>query len=226
MHAQTCARAEPATTSPVDPSSPHAPPLDAHGYPLVARWYVVEAYEHSVENAYLRLAVAGLKVWMPVDMRRPANRAYTSQRRRDRPVPRFGRYFFVRCRMNEALQHAISTTPSVAGLLLAAHSDRPSPIPDHVIDWIRTSPPPRKVSEVARFVIGDVVRLLAGPFAGFQGPVEDVDKRGALRIGIDIFGRPTPVVVEVGHVEMVLLAKSRSISTFKRTGDAESRRVR
>ena len=198
------------------------------GDPRGAAWYVVEAYEHSVENAYLRLAVAGLKVWMPVDFRRPANRARSVAPRRDRPTPRFGRFFFVNCAMSPGLQHAISVTPSVAGLLLAAGSDRPAPVPAYVIDWIRDNPPKRTAETCAKFVVGDVVRVLVGPLAGFQGPIEDVDKRGSIRLCIDIFGRPTPLVLEVGHVEMALQAKSRAISTFMRTGEAAqaSRRVR
>ena len=215
-----------AHAAPIACDEPRACELGLDGYALGDHWYVVEAFEHSVENAYLRLAVAGLRVWMPVDMKRRAKR-FGAAARRDRPQPRFGRFFFVRCRMDAGLQHAISVTPSIVGLLLAAGSDRPSPIPDYVIDWIGKNPVKQESAAPFGYAPGDVVRILAGPFASFQGPVEDVDKRGVLRVCIDIFGRPTPVVVEAGHVEMVLKAKSRAISTFKHSGEAiASRRVR
>jgi len=178
------------------------------------RWFVVEAFEHSVAQARLNLAVAGLHVWAPVDVKRQPNRSRSTAPRRDLRIPRFGRYLFVRCRMTDALRNAIDNTPAVAGLLVASKEEAPSPIPDHVMDWLRE--PREAEGEVQQpYVPGDKVRVTDGPFGGFEAKVEDVDKRGAIRVAYEIFGRPTPVVLEVGHVEMVLPAKSRAIVGVK-----------
>lgn len=177
------------------------------------RWFVVEAFEHSVAQARLNLAVAGLHVWAPVDVKRPANRSRSGIPRRDIRTPRFGRYLFVRCKLTDALRNAIDNTPAVAGLLVASKGEAPTPIPDHVIAWLLE--PPQAQETPFGYVVGDTVRIIDGPFAGHGAKVEDVDKRGAVRVSVEIFGRPTPLVLEVGHVEMALPAKSRAIVGVK-----------
>ena len=192
-------------------STPAAPRNDGSELP---RWYVVEAFDHSVSQARLNLAVAGLHVWAPVDVRRQPNRSRSGAPRRDLRIPRFGRYLFVRCKLTDALRNAIDNTPAVAGLLVAARDERPTPIPDHVIEWLR-EPPQLECEASQPYVVGDTVRVTDGPFATFEAKVEDIDKRGAIRVAVDIFGRSTPIVIEVGHVEMVLPAKSRAIVGVK-----------
>ncbi|MCB9978217.1 MAG: transcription termination/antitermination protein NusG [Rhodospirillales bacterium] len=114
----------------------------------------------------------------------------------------FPGYVLAKIDMDDDVWHLIKNTPKVTGFLGAGN--KPQPISEAEAQRIMT-----QVQEgVDRprpsitFEIGEEVKVADGPFASFNGSVEEVDEeRGRLKISVSIFGRPTPVELEYAQVE-------------------------
>jgi transcriptional antiterminator NusG len=171
-------------------------------------WYVVHAYsgfELYVKDALTkRIKELGKEeffgeILVPkeqvVEMRQGQKR--TSERKY------FPGYVLLQMVMNDETWHLVKSVPKVMGFT-GGTSDHPAPISDkevdEILDRVRAGvdkPKPKVVYEV-----GEVVRVIDGPFADFNGVVEDVNyEKSRLRVAVLIFGRSTPVELEFGQVE-------------------------
>ena len=176
---------------------------------MTKRWYIVHAYsnfEKKVADAIReRAAAAGLEdcfeeIVVPmeevVEVRR--GRKVSTERKF------FPGYVLVNMDMNDRAFLLIKNTPKVTGFLGA--DNKPQPISEteaqRILNQVKEGVDRPKPS--ISFEIGEQVRVADGPFASFNGHVEEVDEeRARLKVAVSIFGRATPVELEYGQVEKI-----------------------
>ena len=175
---------------------------------MALRWYVIHAYsnyENQVKKALEeRVRRAGLeqyfgKVLVPteevVEMRQG------QQRKSERKF--FPGYVLVQMELNDETWHLVKEVPRVLGFI-GGTSDRPAPITEAEADAIlnRVEAGVNKPRPKILFEVGEVVRVVEGPFKDFNGVVEEVNyEKSKLRVSVLIFGRSTPVELDFGQVE-------------------------
>jgi transcriptional antiterminator NusG len=173
------------------------------------RWYIVHAYSNfekkvadhirdqaraqGLEDAFSEILVPTEEV---VEIRR--GRKVNAERKF---LPG---YVLVKMDLSDEAYHLVKNTPKVTGFLGSA--SKPQPISEkeaaRMIGVVEESV--ERPKSTVRFEIGEQVRVTDGPFASFNGSVEQVDEaRERLHVAVSIFGRATPVELEYSQVEKV-----------------------
>jgi transcriptional antiterminator NusG len=176
-----------------------------------AKWYIVHAYsnfEKKVASTIREQAdVQGLAELFE-DIEVPTEEVVEVVRGRKRTVERrhMPGYVLVKMQLTDEAYHLVKNTPKVTGFLGAEGGKKPLPVPQAEVDRIlgNAVEAAERPRALITFQIGEKVKVTGGPFASFEGSVEDVDQdAGRLKVSVSIFGRATPVDLEYGEVEKV-----------------------
>ena len=176
---------------------------------MTKRWYIVHAYtnfERKVADAIKERAKSAGLSHLIDEVMVPTEEVVEVKRGRKSQVERkfLPGYVLVKMQMTDAGFVLIKNTPKVTGFLGA--DNKPMPISDdeamRILNQVKEGVERPKPS--ITFEIGEQVKVADGPFASFQGHVEEVDEeRSRLKVAVSIFGRPTPVELEFTQVEKV-----------------------
>ena len=174
---------------------------------MAQRWYVVQTYsgfekkvaqsineqveQHELGDLISEVLVPTEEV---IEMRRGAK--VTTERKF------FPGYILVRMELTDETWHLVKSQPKVAGFV--GGKGKPIPITDTEASRLlkQVSEGVDRPKPSVTFEIGEQVRVADGPFATFNGLVEDVDEeRSRLKVAVSIFGRSTPVDLDFTQVE-------------------------
>ena len=176
---------------------------------MATRWYIVHAYsnfEKKVADSIREYAAQrGLadkfdEILVPteqvVEVRR--GRKVNSERKF------FPGYVLAKLSMTDDVYHLIKNQPKVTGFL--GSSGKPQAISEaeaaRILNTKEEAAAAPKQKIKVDYEIGDSVKVLEGPFASFNGIVEELDfDRSRVKVSVSIFGRATPVELEFEQVE-------------------------
>ncbi|MDT3687056.1 MAG: transcription termination/antitermination protein NusG [Pseudorhodoplanes sp.] len=174
---------------------------------MAKRWYIVHAYsnfENKVAESIREQAKQRHLEHLFDEILVPKEKVTEVRRGRKVDAERkfFPGYVLVKTDLTDEVFHLIKNTPKVTGFLGA--DNKPMPIRDseaeHILQQVQEGIERPKPS--VSFEIGEQVRVADGPFASFNGVVEEVDDaRSRVKVAVSIFGRATPVELEFGQVE-------------------------
>jgi transcriptional antiterminator NusG len=184
------------------PAEQLAPPVNEN-----FKWYIIHAYsgfERKVrESLESRITAFGLqnrigRIMIPTE---PVTELRNGKKYTIERVFLPG-YVLVEMELDNDLWHVIKNTPRVTGFL--GTGDSPVALSEAEVSSIlfRSESAKDKPSMKVKFEKGEQVRINEGPFANFNGTVDDVNEdRQTLKVMVSIFGRSTPVEIEFAKVD-------------------------
>ena len=170
-------------------------------------WYIVQAYsgfeKKVVESIKDILSKNKLEqrlgeIMVPTHQVTEVKKGKRSKKERKY----FPGYVLVKVELNKQIYHLIKNLQKVSGFL--GSGDKPTPISDTEIQRILGQVSESAITQKSgiSFEIGEKVKVCDGPFASFNGLVEEIDEeKSRLKVSVSIFGRPTPVDLEFNQVE-------------------------
>jgi transcriptional antiterminator NusG len=181
------------------------PPVNAN-----FKWYIIHAYsgfERKVrESLESRITAFGLqnrigRIMIPTE---PVTELRNGKKYTIERVFLPG-YVLVEMELDNDLWHVIKNTPRVTGFL--GTGDSPVALSEQEVSSIlfRSDVSKDKPATKIKFEKGEQVRINEGPFANFNGAVDDVNEdKQTLKVMVSIFGRSTPVEIEFSKVDKMI----------------------
>jgi transcriptional antiterminator NusG len=177
---------------------------------MTARWYIVHAYSNfekkvaeDIENKAKQKGLSDRIEQIVV----PTEKVVEVRRGKKVDAERkfFPGYVLMKAELNDAVISLVKNTPRVTGFLGEdKHTAKPMHITEKEAERIlhQVQEGVERPKPSVTFEIGEQVRVSDGPFASFNGSVQEVDEeRARLKVEVSIFGRAVPVDLEFGQVE-------------------------
>jgi transcriptional antiterminator NusG len=174
-----------------------------------SRWYVVQAYSGFEEKVADQIRLSAQKKGLSEAIEEimvPKEEVVEVKKGQRTNAERkfYPGYILLKAAMNDDIWHLVKDIPKVTGFLGA--NNKPAPISEKEAQAIlqQVQEGVERPKPAILFEVGEEVKVTDGPFASFNGVVEEIDEEKAkLKVSVSIFGRATPVELEYSQVEKV-----------------------
>jgi transcriptional antiterminator NusG len=172
-----------------------------------AKWYIVHTYsnfEKKVSEEIKRQAKIQDLAEFVADVVVPTEEVIEVRRGQKKNAERkfLPGYVLLHAKLTDEVYHLVKNVAKVTGFL--GQNNKPMPLRQAEVDRIlnQVHEGAEHPKSTITFEIGEQVKVADGPFASFNGVVEEVDEdRSRLKVAVSIFGRATPVELEFTQVE-------------------------
>ncbi|MBT8198115.1 MAG: transcription termination/antitermination protein NusG [Acidimicrobiia bacterium] len=192
----------------VEAPVPEPEPEPASPYDLPGSWFVVHSYsgyenkvkanlETRVKSMHLEGAIHDVVIPLEDVVEFKGGRKVTVSRKK------FPGYILVRMYLDDDTWYAVRNTPGVTGFV--GSGTKPTPLSRREVERILGVKKAEEKKEEPKFKpeweVGETVRVVEGPFADFNGVIEDINMdQSKVRVLVDIFGRETPVELNFDQI--------------------------
>jgi transcriptional antiterminator NusG len=171
------------------------------------KWYVLHTYT-AQEDTVKQTIIKGLKdTEMEHQMGEilvPKQKTYHIRegKKIEREKKIFNSYIIIQCEMTTKLHTYIVSLPGVTHFL---GGKNPYTLPQHEVDrLLGIEERSKSAVKTYEFLPGDKIKIINGPFADFEGVIDKINNEGEkLIVKVTVFGRVTPVEVNMDQVELI-----------------------
>ncbi len=176
---------------------------------MAFKWYIVHVYsgfENKVKKALEERIASSPHPEKFGEVLVPTEQVVelVKGKRRESSRKFYPGYILVNMQLDDETWHVVNDTAKVTGFL--GGRNKPTPLTDEEAKCILNRMEAGKLKPKPKFFFesGDEIRVIDGPFANFNGTVEEVNpEKGKIKVLVSIFGRSTPVELEFVQVTKI-----------------------
>jgi len=181
----------------------------ASPYDLPGGWYVIHSYsgyenkvranlDARIKSMHMEETIFDVAIPMEDVVEIKGGKKVTVSKKQ------FPGYLLVRMYMDDDSWSVVRNTPGVTGFV--GHGTKPAPLSRREVERILGVRKEDEEKKSPRFKpeweVGETVRVMDGPFADFNGVIEDINvDQSKVRVLVDIFGRETPVELNFEQIQ-------------------------
>jgi len=170
------------------------------------KWYTLKVQSNREKSITERLVSEMDREGQNIRTLVPTERVFFSKngKKAHREKILYPGYIFVGTENLSILQDVIKNIPGATGLL-KSKSGELSVLKENEIDRMLTeADKPKDDIDLYNFSVGEEVKVISGPFSEFKGTIISKDKSNKVCVSVPIFGRHTPIDLDLGQIEKII----------------------